>query len=213
MPVAVAVFTDQPVLQRGLASVLNHSDFRLTFAATRRAAQASILPDAVALLHLDARRGDPLKHLEAWTMGGAKHSTVVWSAFDSPGTLARSVALKASNLVLTDEPVDRLAQAIRDAAVRQPARADSVFAAMQLYLAEVPSVRRFPAGLTSRESQVWRHLGLGLSNREIALSLDVTVETVKEYVQNLLRKLNANDRTHAAVMAIRSDVAAWNPGT
>ena len=63
-----------------------------------------------------------------------------------------------------------------------------------------------PSGfpLTGREAQVLRHIALGLSNKEIARSLMISVETVKEHVQNILRKVNASDRTDAAVRAIQS---------
>ena len=46
---------------------------------------------------------------------------------------------------------------------------------------------------------------MGLKNREIGKSLEISVETVKEHVQNILRKLDVNDRTQAAVWAIRND--------
>ena len=57
--------------------------------------------------------------------------------------------------------------------------------------------------LTNREMQVLRHVAMGLSNREVGQSLGISVETVKEHVQNLLRKLNVNDRTQAAVWAVQ----------
>jgi DNA-binding NarL/FixJ family response regulator len=60
--------------------------------------------------------------------------------------------------------------------------------------------------VTPREEQVLRHVALGLSNDEIARSLQISVETVKEHVQNLLRKLAVNDRTQAAVWAVKSGV-------
>lgn len=58
--------------------------------------------------------------------------------------------------------------------------------------------------LTPRESLVLSHIALGLSNAEITWSLKISVETVKEHVQNLLRKLAVNDRTQAAVWALQS---------
>jgi DNA-binding NarL/FixJ family response regulator len=69
--------------------------------------------------------------------------------------------------------------------------------------------RRAPSGkakanLTPREEQALRHIALGLSNDEIARSMEISVETTKEHVQNLLRKLGVNDRTQAAVWAVRS---------
>ena len=57
--------------------------------------------------------------------------------------------------------------------------------------------------LTRREYQVLRHLAYGLSNREIGFSLRISVETVKEHVQNILRKFDMPDRTAAAVWAVK----------
>ena len=54
--------------------------------------------------------------------------------------------------------------------------------------------------------QVLRHIALGLSNLDIARSLNITVDTVKEHVQSILRKLQVTDRTQAAVWAIRHGV-------
>ena len=62
------------------------------------------------------------------------------------------------------------------------------------------------SGLTPRESQVLSHVAFGLSNDEIGRSLEIGVETVKEHVQNMLRKLAVNDRTQAAVWAVKSGV-------
>jgi len=65
-----------------------------------------------------------------------------------------------------------------------------------------------PAGfpLTPRESQVLSYLALGLSNKEIAFSSNVSIATVKEHVQRVIRKTNANDRTDFAVRTIKSSI-------
>ena len=57
--------------------------------------------------------------------------------------------------------------------------------------------------LTPRELQVLRHVGYGLSNHEIARSMGISVETIKEHVQNILRKMGVQDRTQAAVWAVK----------
>ena len=57
--------------------------------------------------------------------------------------------------------------------------------------------------LTQRESEVLRQLSYGLTNKEIAQSLQISYETVKEHVQHILRKLGVSDRTQAAVWAVR----------
>ncbi|HKI57741.1 MAG TPA: response regulator transcription factor [Trueperaceae bacterium] len=57
--------------------------------------------------------------------------------------------------------------------------------------------------LTERELEVLRAVADGLSNREIAERLEVSVGTVKKHVQDILERLAASDRTQAAVKALR----------
>ena len=57
--------------------------------------------------------------------------------------------------------------------------------------------------LTPRESEVLRHLARGESNRTIAGALNVSEETVKRHVANVLSKLQAETRAQAAVQALK----------
>jgi NarL family two-component system response regulator LiaR len=57
--------------------------------------------------------------------------------------------------------------------------------------------------LTGREREVLRLLGLGRSNRDIALALDVGEETVKTHVAHLFSKLEVENRAQATVQALR----------
>ena len=57
--------------------------------------------------------------------------------------------------------------------------------------------------LTSREIEVLRYVSAGNSNKIIAAQLDLSEHTVKGHLKNILSKLEANDRTHAVMIAIR----------
>lgn len=59
----------------------------------------------------------------------------------------------------------------------------------------------FAARLSSRERDVLRGLIRGLSNKEMALELDLREPTIKLHVKTLCRKLEARNRTHAAMIA------------
>jgi two-component system, NarL family, response regulator LiaR len=59
------------------------------------------------------------------------------------------------------------------------------------------------AGLTDREIQILQLIVRGCSNGEISDQLFVTVGTVKTHVRHILNKLCVDDRTHAAVLALR----------
>jgi DNA-binding NarL/FixJ family response regulator len=60
--------------------------------------------------------------------------------------------------------------------------------------------------LTARELEVLKHVSFGLTNKEIANTLGISYETVKEHVQNILRKLGFTHRTEAAVWAVRREI-------
>ncbi|MEW6046436.1 MAG: response regulator transcription factor [Bacillota bacterium] len=57
--------------------------------------------------------------------------------------------------------------------------------------------------LTSKEAEVLRLLAQGNSNKEIAVTLGCTVRTVKAHVSRILDKLQVQDRTQAAILAVR----------
>jgi len=56
--------------------------------------------------------------------------------------------------------------------------------------------------LTQREREILAWLSRGVSNKEIARSLDLAESTIKVHVQNILRKLNLNGRVQAALFAV-----------
>jgi DNA-binding NarL/FixJ family response regulator len=58
--------------------------------------------------------------------------------------------------------------------------------------------------LTPREREVLEHAALGLSNRQIGAALEIAEQTVKNHLNNAMRKLSLHDRTHAVVFAIGS---------
>lgn len=57
--------------------------------------------------------------------------------------------------------------------------------------------------LSRREMQVLTHVAKGQSNKEIGVTLTISEQTVKNHITAILRKLDASDRTHAVVMALR----------
>jgi len=60
--------------------------------------------------------------------------------------------------------------------------------------------------LTEREIQVLRAVAAGNANKMVAQRLDVSEETVKAHMKNILSKLGANDRTHAVTIALKRGI-------
>jgi DNA-binding CsgD family transcriptional regulator len=56
--------------------------------------------------------------------------------------------------------------------------------------------------LSIREMEVLRYAAMGKSNKQIAETIGISESTVKNHFSSTLRKLNANDRTHAVILAV-----------
>ena len=57
--------------------------------------------------------------------------------------------------------------------------------------------------LTQRETEILKLIAEGYLNKQIAAALEISEQTIKNHVTSILRKLNANARTEAVVIAIR----------
>jgi DNA-binding NarL/FixJ family response regulator len=62
------------------------------------------------------------------------------------------------------------------------------------------------AALTPREISVLKLIAAGNANKKIAVQLHISEESVKGYVKNILFKLGANDRTHAAIIGLKRGI-------
>lgn len=92
---------------------------------------------------------------------------------------------------------------INDNLLATPAVAEHVLKQFQEMVAIGLSAEAITAPLTGRETQILHYVANGNSNKKIAQILDISEQTIKNHVSSILRKLNANDRAHAVVLAIR----------
>jgi len=206
MSVTLLIADDHEVIRKGLASLLAGSGIEIVAEAATGKETVKLAekhrPDVV-LLDIRMPDGDGLSTLEKLRTSVPDTAVVMLSTYDNPTYVARSVALGAADYVLKGSSREDLIVALRAAAAGEsPSRTGElrrVAAAMKLR--QVVDDDEVP--LTQRETQVLRHVALGLSNKEIGRSLEISVETVKEHVQNILRKIAVSDRTQAAVWAVR----------
>jgi two-component system, NarL family, response regulator LiaR len=60
-----------------------------------------------------------------------------------------------------------------------------------------------PVDLTAREKEILSFIARGSNNREIADTLSISLFTVKNHVSNIIQKLAVEDRTQAAILALK----------
>jgi DNA-binding NarL/FixJ family response regulator len=206
MSVRVLVADDHEMVRSGLVSLLEDTEVDIVAQAAdgNEAIKMAVKhkPDVV-LMDIRMPERDGLEALEKIHRELPDTRVVMLSTYDNPTYVARAVALGASDYVLKGSSRRELLATIMAAAAGKcPCESGElrrVAGAMSKNLA--PPAEEIP--LTQREQQVLRHVALGLSNKEIGKSLSISIETVKEHVQNILRKISVTDRTQAAVWAVR----------
>jgi DNA-binding NarL/FixJ family response regulator len=131
---------------------------------------------------------------------------LIYSLYNNPTFIARAATHRIYDYVLKSDPISALIQSVNTASTGIPPSNSLLLNAKQFLANPVKNGFSGAHVLTRRECQILSHLALGLSNREISASLEISVETAKEHVQNILRKLRSADRTHAAVWALRNGI-------
>jgi DNA-binding NarL/FixJ family response regulator len=201
--IRLLVADDHPMLREGLVAVLGtQPDFEVVGEAADgdevvRLAE-SLDPDVI-LLDLEMPGTDGVEALEKLRDAGSRARTVVFTAYDTDARILGSLRAGARGYLLKGASRQEIFGAIRTVqaggSLLEPAVADRLLGRIE---EDVPQNRR----LTSRELEVLALLARGLKNAEIAERLFISERTVKFHVGSILAKLEAQNRTEAARIAV-----------
>ena len=109
----------------------------------------------------------------------------------------------AVELVETIRRASRGEYPINESVMTRPMVAKHVLNQFQDLASLGSNAETIVALLTRRETQILNYVADGNTNKQIARILNISEQTIKNHVSAILRKLNANDRAHAVVLAIR----------
>ncbi len=206
MSVRLLIADDHEIVRLGLAKLLAGTDIEIVAQAANGKECVKLAenhkPDVI-LLDVRMPDGDGLEALEKLRQKVPNSKVVMFSTYDYSTYIAHAVALGASDYVLKGSSRQAIIETILGVAAGQPPSHAGEFDRLAKTMSSREVVDDDQVQLTRRETQVLRHMALGLSNKDIGRSLEISVETVKEHVQNVMRKLAVNDRTQAAVWAVR----------
>lgn len=202
--IRIALCDDQALVLRGLSSLLSDIGIEVALEAPDAERLLAALPQRpVDLIVSDIRMPGlgGIGLIGALRERGDATPVILLTTFDDPDLMMRAVEAGAQGFLLKDASPEDLKAAIQRVAagetLLQPVSLGPVRAAWS-----EPAGTDTGARLTDRERSILRLVAGGYSNKEIARSLHLSEGTVKNYMSDLLVKLDCRDRTHAVLKAI-----------
>jgi DNA-binding NarL/FixJ family response regulator len=211
--IKILLVDDQSIVREGLRAMFSlEVDLNVVGEAANGKEALRIVnrlaPDVI-LLDIRMPDMDGLTALARLKAAAPRASVVMLTLYDDRNYLLRAIADGAAGYILKDSSREELVRAVRivadGGAIVAPSMLPEVLKRVGQMGAGASSWQSAQPveTLTGRELQVLRLVAQGYSNQEIAEQLIVSPTTIKSHVQNILRKLDASDRTQAAVQAVR----------
>jgi DNA-binding NarL/FixJ family response regulator len=207
--IKLVLVDDQEVVREGLRAILESiPGFEVVGVASNGAEGVDVVatnaPDVVLMdLNMPIMNG-----VEATRSLQRTHPDIpilVLTTYDAEDWVVDAIRAGAAGYLLKDAPRERLIEAIRGTADGKthvdPGVAGDLLA--RVAVAQRPEPGTFADKLSDRELDVLRLLAKGMTNGSIADQLFLSEGTVRNYVSSILTKLHLQDRTQAAVMAVR----------
>ncbi len=219
--IRVLIVDDHAVVRQGLRTFLELQDEATSLPITvvgeasngsQAVDQAKLLQPDVVLLDLVMPEMDGVEATSRIIEKSPHSRVIILTSFGEEDKVIPAIQAGAQGYLLKDIAPNDLVQAVREAYRGQvqlhPDIAKKLMSAIAAQGAPSASQARESAAadLTERELDVLRLIAGGMSNNEIAEKLVISEKTVKTHVSNILSKLHLDDRTQAAIYALKHNL-------
>lgn len=164
-----------------------------------------VKPD-VLLLDINMPKKNGIEVLEEIKKNKIDTKVLILTVHNEVEYLVRAVDIGVEGYILKDAESAELKSAIYHIIDGENYIQPSLIPALNNRLVNRDSDKAKIDSLTNREREVLVHVANGMFNKEIALNLNISERTVKNHISNIFKKINVNDRTQAAVFAIKNNL-------
>ena len=208
--IRILIADDHPIVRQGMELVIaSQSDLELVGQATNGEEAVRLVnetcPDVI-IMDLKMPVKDGLTAIREIKAAKLDAQILVLTSFQDDDNVFTAIKAGAMGFLLKDSPPEHLLNAIRTVHRGESALHPTI---ARKLIQEVRQPTQLPLSadpLTAREIQVLKCLSQGMSNREIALELSVSLRTVTTHISNILDKLHFSNRTQAALYAVEQGI-------
>jgi DNA-binding NarL/FixJ family response regulator len=214
--IQVFILSQQFLLRQGIEHSLSSvEDIEISGAADLNGGALSTidtLPPDVALVDIDAPSNNGLTLARKIKQRSPNIGVIVLTSNASDAQLFQALKAQAAAYLEKEVTAEQLVDTIRRVArgehpineglTTRPKVAEQVLQQFQ-ELSQRYEAEAFISPLTARETEILDYIAQGYLNKQIAIKLGISEQTIKNHVTSILRKLNANARTDAVVLAIK----------
>ena len=214
--IQVLILSQQPLFQQGIEHSLSLIEDMEMSAATEVNDEVlstiDNLPPDVAVIDIDApadgglamtrQLKQRLPNIGIIALTSNFNDVQIFQALKAHADACLSKEITAEQLVHTVRRVAHGEHPINESLVTHPILADQVLRQFQ-ELSRQSEAQPFISPLTKREIEILDYIAQGFLNKQIAVKLGISEQTIKNHVTSILRKLNANARTEAVVVALK----------
>jgi DNA-binding NarL/FixJ family response regulator len=213
--IRVLIVDDHEIVREGLQTLLaEEPDFEVVGTAGDGIVAVDLAQKAqpdVILMDLVMPGLDGIEAIRRIHNQTPRARVLVLTTFADDQRVREAIRAGATGYLLKDVLKADLLRALRDAAAGRPSLHPEVQQHLMREIAEsaspAPQQPSPHEKLTEREASILRLLAEGRSNKEIAAALHLTEGTIKGYVSTIFDKLGVEDRTQAALYAVRNGLA------
>jgi NarL family two-component system response regulator LiaR len=208
--IRITIADDHPIVRQGLMVAIGAQDDLELVGEASNGAEAvelakNLNPDVI-IMDLQMPVKDGITAIREITQDNEDARILVLTSFPDDNNVFSAIKAGAMGFLLKEAPPEELLASIRTVHNGEAALHPTV-ARKLIQEVKAPSKTRSSLDpLTPREMDVLKCLARGLSNREIAKELTVSVRTVTTHMRNILDKLHVSNRTQAALYALEHGV-------
>lgn len=210
MEIKILIADDHSMIREGIKQLLElDPEFKVIGQASDGEECLSLLEECtpdVLLLDINMPKMTGLGVLERLKAFKSKVKVLILTIHNEVEYLLKAVDIGCNGYVLKDSDSSLLKKAIISVYEGDSFIQPDLIPVLNAGLVNRESGEVKLEGLTKREIEVLKLLAEGLFNKEIAYKLSISERTVKNHVSNIFKKINASDRTQAAVFAIKNNL-------